>query len=422
MIKFDYVASGVGHSRMLLRSYYDNPSIIEEVKRKISAIQGTHNHSISFLYNAFTEARAGKIFKDTLDGTLKEIYADSGGLQMITLGRDINDQLKREVYDGQMFNSTCAMSFDEIPLVVTSTRSTFHDTKSRYFDPSLVEAKAKESGYNLKEQVRYFKEKGATSRPMMIIQGNDLASYQQWVDIIADILGDDITYLKGVSSGAAALGQGRLEDAKRFWILSKLKWPEGLRKDHLHILGAGSETRFLPLAAMNYHDSSLFENTTISYDSTTHTSGISMGKYSKDITLLALKKFRNKPYFEILNDVNKNMKLLGLDEIEDDKFFEIMCTSAKLWKLDDADQYHVLLGYLVSSIYNFIENMNRLFTDRDFYTRYCVSKGIEIPLRYLGKCRDQQDFDAWASQFKNDIPSKGVASNAGMVTLESFFE
>ena len=71
------------------------------MKEYINTTYPLFDLSISALYNAYVEPHLGEHHvehhKDTFDG----IYADSGGLQVITCGAQLTEELKTEVYKKQ---------------------------------------------------------------------------------------------------------------------------------------------------------------------------------------------------------------------------------------------------------------------------------------------------------------------------------
>ena len=105
------------------------------------------------MYNAYTEKRPGEWMGEHYRSLVHSIHADSGGLQMITLGRTITNELKEEVYDSQARNSDIAMCFDVIPVrTLDAGRSDRLDLNNRRFDRTDLERCARETGRNLRRQ------------------------------------------------------------------------------------------------------------------------------------------------------------------------------------------------------------------------------------------------------------------------------
>ena len=167
-MRYDYVASGLSFTRVgrvgLKEETFD---FINNYVEKIQSDQ----HKFSMLFNAYKEKSLGERLYSRYKKSCKNIYSDSGGLQMITLGENITQEKKRMVYDVQAKNSTIAFQFDEIPVVVEGEKSEKLDVQNRFFDESFLEEKARHSGRNLKEQIDYFREIGSETKPFLILQG-----------------------------------------------------------------------------------------------------------------------------------------------------------------------------------------------------------------------------------------------------------
>lgn len=422
MLKLDYVASGISHARLSTTSFQTNLDVLNKTNELLKSIQDTNGHKYSVLFNAFREKRIGEIINNTIRDSCYSVHADSGGLQVVTLGKVVTPQLKDEIYETQARLSDVAMSFDEIPVVLTSARSSFHDIKSRYFDPALVVPYAKMSGQNLKRQLEKFAELGTKTRPLMILQGNDLACYQQWMDIIlSEIPAELQPMIGGISLGAGALGQGLLEDAERHMIYSQLKGPDHIMQN-LHILGVGSVKRMIPL--LIFDQAGLIDrNLHVSYDSTTHTSGISMGNYYMDGGLLPLSKNTDKALLRMYEDLHKFKHWFGVDEFKFEDVRDCMCAPAE-WKakhtLDTRvyERFSVLLTYLFGSILNFTEDINKCYESKD-YLKTWLDKETK-PFDLLYNVRDIEDFNDWKRQFGRLVPSKAVSKKTSDVSLEDF--
>src|ERR1700747_276462 len=171
-----YISSGMSHTRI---NSVKDPKTIEWIK---SAVRKTsnENYQVGFLYNAYKEKSLGVLFDRHYRDALCDIHADSGGLQMITLGHSITPELKKQIYEHQSKYSTIAMSFDEIPV----TSSGVIDFANRRFNTHLVEEKAIASGKNLVDQLLLFANNKTKAKPLLIAQGNCMETYCRWVDIV----------------------------------------------------------------------------------------------------------------------------------------------------------------------------------------------------------------------------------------------
>src|SRR6185369_3616961 len=116
-MKLEYVASGCNYTRLPTPGAYelpDNLRFLKEVFTVLNNVDGKKNHKFSLLYNAYCEKHFGPAFKKYYKDWIYSIHADSGGLQMVTLGVQNTPKLRQEVYENQALSSDVAMSFDEI--------------------------------------------------------------------------------------------------------------------------------------------------------------------------------------------------------------------------------------------------------------------------------------------------------------------
>ena len=149
---FEYVASGTSYFKLM---YAESvlPQNMDWFNRTFGALNNTNNHKVSLLYNAFVEKRIGEVMGEHYAPNVHHIHADSGGLQMITLGKTITTELKEDVYASQAKNSTIAMCFDVIPVrTLDSGRSERLDLSNRRFDRSDLERCARVTGRNLRRE------------------------------------------------------------------------------------------------------------------------------------------------------------------------------------------------------------------------------------------------------------------------------
>lgn len=420
-MKLEYVASGMNHTRisrknLKARAKVEGDPVIETINNILSALNGSENHAFSLLFNAYTEeGLANSINKVIYPGTLAELHADSGGLQMVTLGKTPNETMREKVYKTQAQYSTIAMSFDEIPVVISSDRSTRHDTSTRYFDRSLIKEKAVLSGENILTQIDYFNSTGNTkAKPLVIIQGNCFNTYQEWAYHIIETIGlDNLKYTGGVAFGAPALGNGVLEDFKRGFSMFNVELPPSFKNKHYHVLGVGAIVRLVPFFAMS-RAGLIPETCTLSYDSTSHTSGLSMGNYWIGQTLGNLSKYKDKQFYAVLNDINKNLSILGIEPIEEDWLYKRVAAPS-LWNEsysqdDEEIEYRTIFGMLASSILNFMHDVNALFTDDEVYKDYLVQRKLFGPTKAFTECTNGTEFNEWCKTFSRLIPSKPVKS------------
>ena len=162
-ILIDYVASGFASSFRLASPYPDYEELISKHLAKSSEyLKKTLGNTvkISGLFNAYTEEpfavrveEGGQEFRKLFpDG----MYADSGGLQVVTQGKTIDANQRKKIYAVQAKYADYAMSFDEIPAemktVVDPITKEIKKYRVNFEDLDKIERYGKKAGENLKEQ------------------------------------------------------------------------------------------------------------------------------------------------------------------------------------------------------------------------------------------------------------------------------
>lgn len=417
---FEYVASGTSYFKLMYKESLA-PQNLEWFKNTFGSLNDQHNHKVSLLYNAYTEKRPGNWCGEFYRPLVHSIHADSGGLQMVTLGRTITEELKEEVYANQAKNSDVAMCFDVIPVrTLDNGRSERLDLSNRRFDRAELERCARETGKNLKRQIEYFLEKGTTAKPMLITQGNDYDSYMKWVEFVkAELPQEYIKHIGGIAMGAAALGKGSLEDIKRAFYFTQL--PINLESKHLHLLGVGSVYRMLP--QMIFIQNGMYEGINLSYDSTTHTSGVTQGRYYMNDTTYTYtdaKRAYVDAYRIITNDIKKNFPFYPYTP---DDLFNALNMSSRTYeeKFGSIDpNLQIFVAYVSSAVKNFIEHVDRISKSKDEVMKLArrLDKNAFDAL-YSVKTTD--DFNHWLNHVGRYVDSEPVLEYEEQNSLEDLF-
>ena len=259
---------------------------------------------------------------------------------------------------------------------------------------------------------------------MIIAQGNCYETYMAWVEyILKEIPSSYYQHIGGIAMGAAALGTGPLEDIERAAYATKL--PFQMDEPYIHILGVGSIRRLLPyiaLAKSGYYP----KNIHLSYDSTTHTSGVSMGLYYLDGGMSITRQF-SEDYVTIYNDINSKYDLAGKG-IDVYQFHHMINQNSSFYyddKRENVDKdkmmlyYHNLLGYICSSISNFTYTINRCLKSKDVLISVADKNKVSMEINALLYIKDLQDFKEWNNRFGNSTKSKRIKDT--MATLEGLF-
>ena len=418
---FEYVASGLSFLRCNFKDTHSG-YLLDALNEMWGTIRGQYDHEFSFLYNAHVEKHFGEVFYSAYRGKgINQVYADSGGLQMVTLGLTITDELKQKVYDSQAAYSDCAMSFDEIPVSLLSNRAVRSDTSNKYFDRNRFEWCARESGKNLKAQIETFIKAKSPAKPMFIVQGGDLDTYIKWCELALEEVPKELHgYIGGVAMGSGGIGNGMREDCMRAFFYTQTPLFE--MNKHLHILGVGSVSRMVPTLAMIR--SGLYANTHISYDSTTHTSGVQMGRYygSEGAWITPGKHFINEdgPLYTTINeDIKKNVPSY---DVSDEFFHEVMNISVRKYQAKTGDPNPPILAFnafFTSSAINFIRHLDSV--KKDFTLVHTLMDDLEFTaMSEISKVKNRIDFDKWLNAVGKDLPSQAVKDGIPTTLPEDF--
>jgi hypothetical protein len=414
---FEYVASGTSYFKLMYQESLE-PQNLDWFSRTFGSLNDQHNHKISLLYNAYTEKRPGRWCGSHYRGLVHNIHADSGGLQMVTLGHTITEELKESVYANQALNSQIAMCFDVIPIrTLAGARSDRLDLSNRRFDRSDLERCARATGKNLKRQIEFFLEKGTEAKPMLIAQGNDYDSYMKWVEYIQDEMPKEyVKHIGGIAMGAAALGKGSLEDIKRAFYFTQL--PIELENKNLHLLGVGSVYRMLP--QLIFGQSGLYKDVHMSYDSTTHTSGVTQGRYYMDDFAFCFTRAYDDSYRIVMEDMKRNFPFIHYSV--DDLYTVLNCSSktyqSRYGSIDPSLQLYV--AYVASSIKNFIDQVDRVSRSKAEVMKF--AKGLDKnAFAALYSVQTPRDFEHWVKHVGPYMASEPVQEYVQPNSLESLF-
>jgi|APSaa5957512535_1039671.scaffolds.fasta_scaffold01149_23 hypothetical protein len=417
-MKFDIVLSGVSYLSQASKRMLEEP--YGDIMRGIySSLNGKHNHHVSILYNSFAEKNQGPLFEEVFKNQDQRIYADSGGLQMITLGKEIDAEAKKSIYQNQADFSDFAMSFDEIP-VVTTGKSGIGDVSNRFFDRAGIESKARQTGRNLKDQIAYFDAQNTKSKPMLILQGNSLESTQLWLDCVCDELGsENFHMISGVASALSSMGSGTLEDFERAFIVNHLKYPEGINYKHMHLLGIGSLTKLVPIVLLARDNDMM-----ISYDSTKITGNFQRGcyYYKGDFRYTRVGNTGSKKFDKFYDDIVQNLDELSLNTMKENFDYDIFFkkfingkewTSEGLGAEDRLRDFNLASAYLIAQTHNFIADLAKVcYDDNHMENFYGVYPYFRAPCIAFAEVRDEQDMIDWRTMhnmhWKKRIKSKAL--------------
>jgi hypothetical protein len=246
-VKLVLVVSGVpGYFK--LRSKYDDlfkltaislRNCLDFIENKLPG-----NVELHGLYNAYTEEiMARRASGPNINEPFKKIFpkgihADSGGLQMITLGKGkIEKEDRLKIYETQANFSHYAMSFDEIPSLIKDD--------IRYYMPDSVTQKGIESGDNLKEQYDFFETMDTKCKIIPIAQGWGIEDTNTFAKgLFGKLTKEQYDALDIVATGFPITST--YATAKRVYDMFKSTEIPYKAKRHVHLLGVTGFKRLIP--------------------------------------------------------------------------------------------------------------------------------------------------------------------------------
>jgi len=278
----DYVASGFAASFRLGTPYKDFEQEIAKhlgpasqyLKDKMSG-----EVTISGLFNAFTEetfakrvTESGSDFKTLFpDG----MYADSGGLQVLTQGKQIDEKMKKNIYDIQAKYSHYAMSFDEMPFKMVDGQ--------KIYLPETVSDCGTLAGKNLKGQIQHFNDIGADTKIVPIVQGlglKDMSTYT--LNMINQLDEHELDKLECLAVGGI---QSEFELLERGVNIYKIDGIPEKVKTHFHVLGVTGFRKLIPIL-IGIRNGLMPGIKKVSFDSTTFTKSYLLGNIQLSLSEL----------------------------------------------------------------------------------------------------------------------------------------
>jgi len=303
-MKLEYVMSACS-----MFNYLDQN--VDCIKYAVPELTKNTNHEFSMLYNAYTEAKQSSALHDKYGKYIFNQHADSGGLQIVMLGKKNTPEVRDAVYKNQAEFSDVGMCFDEIPLDNTAQgkmAKVIHGSKTLRTGDMYEFGKM--TGINIKRQLEIFEQSNSKCLPQLILQGNSPEDFKNFYEGAKFELGDDIYKLRGCALADTCIGTGVLEACDMLSMLKFLDLPKNLRLN-VHLLGVGSVRRMLPallLIKSGYIDSDIH----LSYDSSTHSNAPIFGGAPKQNSPLfgqyGIEQYDNPKMRTCANDIYNNFE------------------------------------------------------------------------------------------------------------------
>lgn len=365
------------------------------------------------LFNALVEEKNGYNIHTYLKPHLDSIHADSGGLQMVTLGMESDDSKKELVYSRQAKHSTVGMCFDEIPVRTTSNVSVTNYTSKRFY-PEDLKGCAEATGRNITKQIEHFNSVGSECKPYLIAQGNCYDTYCQWVDYAMGVIPEDMKkYVGGISLAATSFGSGELEEVEKAFIVPHLPY----EFENVHVLGVGSMSRMLPMIMLIR--SGLYDGKHISYDSTTHSSCVEKGKHyaMKDGILqpIEYEKHLSPKHFQMSADVKRCFGDIVDEELVREVFTHGAAHFREAGRINDFFKGKILSG--MAGVLNFCKAIDDVVDPNTHPSKYVVNS---LYLESLTNVKTKEDYKHWQHNFGRHLKSKRV-QRVENNSLEDFF-
>lgn len=419
----EYIVSGTSFTRLSYKEILNDPTIIHDIKEMFAKFNGKYpKNQLSLLFNAFVEDD----FVNLLPKYDVPIYADSGGLQIITLKtKELTEELKTEIYDVQS-KIDYAFCFDEIPLYIAESakgNSARTSMDGKFVVGDEIYAKGCATGKNIQNQINHFKKVGSETKVFVILQGN---SKDDWVNFCQGVFEqlDESHYphIEGLAIADTCIGNGVLEAADMFSVIPLLPCPEPFKK-RLHLLGVGSISRLIPIIVM-VKSGYLPEDTYVSYDSTSISSAFVFGRFLSEDKTINFDKCDEDEHNAEIEEIVVNMlehaerfdwtQHIDLDSKADfEKLFRMHSkrsvgdltevVSAKDSpdgkKQVDPVMYRKLMlfhaTYLLSQLANFTNNLLEVIKDDKSLKAYLRSTSRTKPLLSLMNVKTYEEYEAW---------------------------
>lgn len=371
---------------------------------------------VDMLYNAYTEKHMGPHARAFNNFSFDKLYADSGGLQIVTLGKPIDDAIKKDIYTAQSY-ADLAMCFDEIPtrsiIMSNGASSRSRVTDKMYFQDEAQRCAIKTAN-NIKEQCEILSGINDKTKVMYIVQGNNENDMYEWFKYGTDVL-DSYDRIGGLALADTCIGNGVLESVEMFIAYNRIRseFGAGMTNNHIHLLGVGSVGRLMPLLWVK--DSLLPEDITVSFDSTSFSMAYIMGKFS-DANGKQIKRNKMEQYLRSVVEYFEPVILKHEPTFDKEVYIthyakNIMSVADTLNNMPESAR-HVTQSHILSTIlyqlFGFITLLNEAIAEM---------KVSNSPLSLLKHVKGYDDYKSWRTGYSKYIDSARIQRAPG-VTLE----
>jgi hypothetical protein len=421
----DYVSSGNSSIKIFRDSTMEmSKENIDAARAMFKGISRDHRR-YSALFNAYTEPAIGIAIHNHFKDVVSSSHADSGGLQMMTLGKSVTEAEKMKIYETQGKYSDIAMCFDEIPIATAGGKTGMTDMSGRYFDHALVKEKATATGVNLRNQINKFRDMGSKAKPMLIMQGNCLPSYQEWVNYACDAVGADLLGdVYGISVAGTSLGGGMLESVVKAAASTILTFPSELNSKKIHLLGVGSPSRFLPY--IPFKDK--LEDCHVSFDSTTHTHATFKGVIVDGLKTMKWDTLRMGEKEYLIREINNTIARSTDFRVTMNDVASVYGGSVEYEKVTGLKGAHCdhfiasTVAIMTFMVERCLDSIDEMFKGGKIYTTVAAERGGVGAFNAIKGVNSIKDFDEWHVKFAKYLKSDKVQSSREVpLSLDEFF-
>lgn len=366
---------------------------------------------IDILFNAYQEAEYGLHLKENGNFTMDKIYSDSGGLQMVTTGKNITPELKNKIYDVQSKDSDYAMCFDEIPVISIGSPKKLSNTGSKLYVPSLKKECAIKTALNVKEQIESFIKNNSSTKVFYIVQGNTIEDMVEWFDVAVETLPEEYwDYIQGIALASPCMGNKQLETIDQIVSYHLIREKYGIKKvkNHLHLLGVGSASRLFPTFSL-YIGGLLPKDITLSFDSTSFSMSQFMGNFSDSFGNSINPK--NKQYIKNMIEehydfieefiIDNKLNIIKEDFLE--HYINSMKSDLLLFNHSNVDI--VVLSRVMSSFICFKRLIGLNYQINSFINNL---KKDNSPIGLLKNVKDYDSYKNWVNNFGRYVSSNRI--------------
>jgi hypothetical protein len=417
-------------------SLRDNVKYSGAVASTIKSFKGFLNFEMMF--NAYQEDNLMGKYLSKYNYFGSTWHADSGGLQMVTQNKTINDELKDEIYKVQAEHSSYAMCFDEMPIRVTETAGLASrvDLSGRQYIVEWNVDKAKQTGLNVKRQIEIIRESNSDSKVFIICQGNETQDFVVYYNnAMAQIPEEYYTSIAGVALSAACTGLGMLESVKMAASYGYMHIPEGMGKK-LHFLGFGSLNRLYPMMAL---EQSGYIDADITFDSSSHAMNCLLGQvdvtdsefledgnyeFGNEIKRTSFTESIYKHLFTKYSSVFKKhypnisediyLDIVGYDHLTSKRFRKRRMPRSLVKKSSistkDSIGIQLYTRFLMAfeSFTSFSSNMEKAFKDLNNGIFENTTNRSLIAIQSLVKVKTTEDYEEWLSHVGKYVKSNRI--------------